>query len=225
MEKLSLSNIKSKESFVFTFEPSDIEKVLKIDYDDDNTSKRKDSSSKVKFSDKIDYIKPIEKTTVKMFDDEFDEVFDDNNDKVFANKNQFSRMSSSSSREFNIVLLLNNHNNKKNRLIESVSIEKHGGLFNKRVFGVFILWYLFSALSLFSNKNILTKYEGNPTVLGCVQMIITTVFGFIQIRLFRFKIRKLLCCRKKSRIYVSISDAIISRFNFWRDIFIVGSLR
>ena len=150
MEKLSLSNIKSKDYFVFTFEPSDIEKVIK-DEDSKNT--------KVKFSNKIEYIKPPPPVVVKMFDDEFDEVFDDDNQKRVDSCNFNENRMSYSNDEFNNILILND---KKTRLVESVSIEKHGGLFNKRVFGIFILWYLFSALSLFSNKSILNKHEGSP---------------------------------------------------------------
>ncbi|CAC5423612.1 SLC35E2 [Mytilus coruscus] len=56
-------------------------------------------------------------------------------------------------------------------------------LFNVRAFLFLILWYIFSAFTLFLNKYILTSLKGDPAVLGAMQMMMTTVFGFIQMNL------------------------------------------
>ena len=47
-----------------------------------------------------------------------------------------------------------------------VLIEKHGGLSNRKVLFICFIWYLFSALTLFTNKYIVTYAKGNPTIIG-----------------------------------------------------------
>lgn len=49
---------------------------------------------------------------------------------------------------------------------QKVLIEKQGGLSNKTVLIILTLWYLFSALTLFTNKYIVTYNKGDPTLLG-----------------------------------------------------------
>lgn len=55
------------------------------------------------------------------------------------------------------------------------------GLCNFRAFFFLILWYIFSGCTLFLNKYILSYMNGDPTVLGTFQMLMTTICGFLQI--------------------------------------------
>ncbi|KAL1494689.1 hypothetical protein ABEB36_010253 [Hypothenemus hampei] len=55
------------------------------------------------------------------------------------------------------------------------------GLFNIRALTFLFLWYFFSGCTLFSNKYILTYLNGNPTILGASQMLMTATCGFIQL--------------------------------------------
>lgn len=57
------------------------------------------------------------------------------------------------------------------------------GICNPRAFFFLILWYIFSAFTLFLNKYILATLKGDPAVLGAMQMVMTTVFGFLQMYL------------------------------------------
>jgi hypothetical protein len=84
-----------------------------------------------------------------------DNMDSDDSDKSFDTTIS-STNSSTDSKDFK-YMTLNNQN---------VMIEKQGGLFNRRVLTVFTLWYIFSAFTLFTNKNILTTYKGDPTLLG-----------------------------------------------------------
>ncbi|XP_064611294.1 solute carrier family 35 member E2B-like isoform X2 [Liolophura sinensis] len=62
----------------------------------------------------------------------------------------------------------------------SVTLRK-GALFNVAAFAALIIWYLFSAGTLFLNKYILSFLGGDPTLLGTSQICTTTVLGFCQI--------------------------------------------
>ncbi|XP_050535909.1 solute carrier family 35 member E2A-like [Daktulosphaira vitifoliae] len=55
------------------------------------------------------------------------------------------------------------------------------GLHSFRAIVFLVLWYFFSGCTLFLNKYILSYLNGDPTVLGAFQMIMTTVCGFIQL--------------------------------------------
>ncbi|XP_030761373.1 solute carrier family 35 member E2B-like [Sitophilus oryzae] len=55
------------------------------------------------------------------------------------------------------------------------------GLRNIRAIIFLLLWYFFSGCTLFLNKYILTSLNGNPTVLGACQMLMTAMCGFIQL--------------------------------------------
>jgi hypothetical protein len=48
---------------------------------------------------------------------------------------------------------------------QNVLIEKSGGLSNKHVLIILLLWYLFSAFTLFTNKYLVSN-GGDPTLLG-----------------------------------------------------------
>lgn len=85
------------------------------------------------------------------------------------------------------------------------------GLLNIRAFFFLILWYIFSAFTLFLNKYILTTLKGDPAVLGAMQMVMTTICGFIQLYIpmgFYNPVKR---------------DG--KPPNFWRNMILVGSMR
>ncbi|XP_060873540.1 solute carrier family 35 member E2A-like isoform X2 [Metopolophium dirhodum] len=57
------------------------------------------------------------------------------------------------------------------------------GLHSFRAIAFLVLWYFFSGCTLFLNKYILSYLNGDPTVLGASQMIMTTICGFVQLYL------------------------------------------
>ncbi|BFZ23817.1 hypothetical protein BsWGS_26856 [Bradybaena similaris] len=57
------------------------------------------------------------------------------------------------------------------------------GLFSVRALAFLALWYFFSGCTLFLNKYILTTLRSDPTLLGAMQMVMTTVLGFVQMYL------------------------------------------
>ncbi|XP_049944589.1 solute carrier family 35 member E2A-like isoform X1 [Schistocerca serialis cubense] len=54
------------------------------------------------------------------------------------------------------------------------------GLLNARAMFFLVLWYFFSGCTLFLNKYILSYLQGDPTVLGTFQMLMTATCGFVQ---------------------------------------------
>jgi hypothetical protein len=52
------------------------------------------------------------------------------------------------------------------RQISTVIIEKQGGLANRFVILLLILWYMCSALTLYTNKYIITTRKIDPTLIG-----------------------------------------------------------
>ncbi|XP_005099271.1 solute carrier family 35 member E2A [Aplysia californica] len=85
------------------------------------------------------------------------------------------------------------------------------GLLNVRAFTFLILWYFFSACTLFLNKYILATLKSDPTLLGAMQMVMTTVFGFIQMYL-------------PLGMYTPIAREGKPP-NFWRNMILVGTMR
>jgi len=69
------------------------------------------------------------------------------------------------------------------------------------------LWYGFSGFTLFLNKYILTTLQGDATVLGCMQMVMTMLCGYLQLVLEK----KSISTKKPG--------------GFYRHIVIVGGLR
>ncbi|XP_006820548.1 solute carrier family 35 member E2A-like [Saccoglossus kowalevskii] len=59
--------------------------------------------------------------------------------------------------------------------------ESKDGLLNFTAFVYLILWYLFSFCTLFLNKYILSVLGGDPSLLGAVQMLVTTCCGFFKL--------------------------------------------
>ncbi|XP_064642092.1 solute carrier family 35 member E2A-like [Lineus longissimus] len=57
------------------------------------------------------------------------------------------------------------------------------GLLNYRAILFLVLWYIFSFCTLFLNKYILATLKGDPMLLGGMQMVMTTICGFIQMYL------------------------------------------
>lgn len=85
------------------------------------------------------------------------------------------------------------------------------GLLNIRAFFFLILWYIFSAFTLFLNKYILTTLKGDPAVLGAMQMVMTTICGFIQLYIPMGFYKPVKRDGKPP--------------NFWRNMILVGSMR
>ena len=61
-----------------------------------------------------------------------------------------------------------NKNELRNSTVEtkSVVIERQGGLANRFVLLLLLLWYFFSALTLYTNKYIVTSQKADPTIIG-----------------------------------------------------------
>ncbi|XP_015586445.1 solute carrier family 35 member E2 isoform X2 [Cephus cinctus] len=75
---------------------------------------------------------------------------------------------------------LKQHDLKKREGEALLITDTKGGLFNPRALLFLILWYVFSGCTLFLNKYILSYMEGDPTILGACQMLMTAICGFIQ---------------------------------------------
>ncbi|XP_034552068.1 solute carrier family 35 member E2A-like [Notolabrus celidotus] len=63
---------------------------------------------------------------------------------------------------------------------ETTVIEAESGVWNWRSLVYLGLWYFFSFCTLFLNKYILSLLEREPSMLGAVQMLSTTVIGFLK---------------------------------------------
>ncbi|XP_078805870.1 solute carrier family 35 member E2A isoform X3 [Oryzias latipes] len=63
---------------------------------------------------------------------------------------------------------------------ETTVIEAESGTWNLRSMTYLALWYFFSFCTLFLNKYILSLLEGEPSMLGAVQMLSTTVIGCLK---------------------------------------------
>ncbi|XP_033223534.1 solute carrier family 35 member E2A-like [Belonocnema kinseyi] len=70
------------------------------------------------------------------------------------------------------------HKKREEELV--LTADNKGGLSNPRALLFLILWYVFSGCTLFLNKYILSYMEGDPTILGACQMLMTAICGFIQ---------------------------------------------
>ncbi|XP_062315724.1 solute carrier family 35 member E2A [Osmerus eperlanus] len=78
-------------------------------------------------------------------------------------------------------------------ITETTVIEADSGVWNSRSLAYLGLWYFFSFCTLFLNKYILSLLEGEPSMLGAVQMLSTTVIGcfkmFVPCCLYKHKPR------------------------------------
>ncbi|XP_045866601.1 solute carrier family 35 member E2B isoform X5 [Meles meles] len=78
-------------------------------------------------------------------------------------------------------------------ITETTAIESDLGVWSSRALVYLTLWFFFSFCTLFLNKYILSLLEGEPSVLGAVQMLCTTVIGcaktFVPCCLHRHKAR------------------------------------
>ncbi|XP_068161546.1 solute carrier family 35 member E2A-like [Antennarius striatus] len=63
---------------------------------------------------------------------------------------------------------------------ETTVIEAESGVWNCRSMVYLGFWYFFSFCTLFLNKYILSLLEGEPSMLGAVQMLSTTIIGCIK---------------------------------------------
>ncbi|KAK7093487.1 solute carrier family 35 member E2A-like [Littorina saxatilis] len=89
--------------------------------------------------------------------------------------------------------------------------KEKAGLRDGRAFCFLILWYIFSAFTLFLNKYILTTLRSDPMLLGAMQMVMTAMFGFIQMYL-------------PLGFYTPV-DREGKPPNFWRNMVLVGTMR
>lgn len=123
--------------------------------------------------------------------------YDPSDNDVFIPSNQNSRRQKIKSIFTNLYRLFftetdeTSHSSReiKNELRKSVSsisksvvIEKQGGLANRFVLLLLLLWYMCSALTLYTNKYIMATRKVDPTLIGTFQMIVATLCGYIQLR-------------------------------------------
>ncbi|XP_068934828.1 solute carrier family 35 member E2B isoform X3 [Petaurus breviceps papuanus] len=66
-------------------------------------------------------------------------------------------------------------------ITETTVIESDSGIWNSHALLYLTLWFFFSFCTLFLNKYILSLLEGEPSMLGAVQMFSTTLIGCIKI--------------------------------------------
>ncbi|NXV76017.1 S35E2 protein, partial [Atlantisia rogersi] len=91
---------------------------------------------------------------------------------VFANRSEkFVIARSDSVPEENVL---------KITITETTVIESDLGIWNSHALIYLTLWFFFSFCTLFLNKYILSLLEGEPSMLGAVQMLSTTFIGCIK---------------------------------------------
>ncbi|KAH3826931.1 solute carrier family 35 member E2A-like [Dreissena polymorpha] len=93
----------------------------------------------------------------------------------------------------------------------SLTDEEKKGLMNPRALLFLAIWYFFSFCTLFLNKYVLTTLKGDPTLLGAMQMVMTTCLGFLQMYM-------------PLGFYSNIKRNGKPP-NFWRNMIIVGTMR
>lgn len=78
-------------------------------------------------------------------------------------------------------------------ITETTILEADSGVWSSKALVYLALWYFFSFCTLFLNKYILSLLEGEPSMLGAVQMLSTTVIGcgkmFVPCPLYHHKSR------------------------------------
>lgn len=102
----------------------------------------------------------------------------------------------------------------------SIVIERQGGLANKFVLSLLLTWYMFSALTLYTNKYIVTTRKTDPTLVGTFQMIVTSLCGFAQLRRSTWK-------RGAGGLTSSFNHNIhrYTSLIFVRNMFVIGFMR
>lgn len=103
---------------------------------------------------------------------------------------------------------------------KSVLIERQGGLANTFVLFLLFLWYIFSALTLYTNKYIVATRKLDPTLVGTVQMIVTSFFGYAQLRHTQWNHSNDMLSNIKSNNHHHYKTIV-----FWKNMFIIGTLR
>lgn len=66
--------------------------------------------------------------------------------------------------------------------LPSSSLEKRSGLYHGRALIVLVIWYTFSFTTLVLNKCILSYQDGDPVMLGAVQMFTCFVCGYVHMK-------------------------------------------
>jgi solute carrier family 35, member E2 len=87
---------------------------------------------------------------------------------------------------------------------------------------LFFHWYIISAVTLFTNKYLISGIETNPTLIGTTQVLVTTILGYCQLKVSIWK---------RTGEEVTILQKIFRKDDkfesvlFWRNILIIGLLR
>lgn len=102
---------------------------------------------------------------------------------------------------------------------KSVLIERQGGLANSFVFFLLFLWYIFSALTLYTNKYIVATRKLDPTLVGTVQMIVTSFFGYVQLKHTQW------AHSGDMLSHIKTNNQHYRTVVFWRNMVIIGFLR
>jgi hypothetical protein len=123
------------------------------------------------------------------------------------------------------------YHNKIKHKQSHVTFEKRGGLSNKFVFLLLIGWYIFSGLTLFTNKYIVVSRKTDPKIIGTTQMLITSICGYYQLTSTLWKktldsttIPTAITTSNKTSGFKSNNETFKCRL-FWKNILIIGSLR
>ena len=69
---------------------------------------------------------------------------------------------------------------------QSIIIERQGGLANRFVVFLLLLWYLMSAFTLYTNKYIVSSKIADPTLVGMFKSFFIIIIVFFRIYLLRF---------------------------------------
>jgi solute carrier family 35 protein E2 len=87
------------------------------------------------------------------------------------------------------------------------------GLFNIAAMTWLILWYLSSFLTLFMNKHTLDAFQAEPFLFSTIQIVVSTVFGAINMRYPCYMGRASKdCVRRPMKFYTSMSFVGLTRF-------------
>lgn len=103
----------------------------------------------------------------------------------------------------------------KSKFVPAIKTAEHNnentGLCNRRVFIFLGVWYIFSFFTLFMNKYIMSTLQGEPTVVGAMQMVMAITLGYFQMHVPLGFYKKV--------------DRQGKPPNFWMNMLIVGTMR
>ncbi len=136
------------------------------------------------------------------------------------------------------------HNKEEHKLsnnVQAIVIERQGGLANRFVLFLLMLWYLSSAFTLYTNKYLVTTGKAHPTIIGTfsiilfiftcfsdlkiegtVQMLVTSLCGYLQLKYNEKRMTNQLIAPVTT--YNKQNDKYRSML-FWRNTIIIALLR